>query len=263
MKTNASGNETKFKPSSSMDPRSFVGQSFLDDLEYREPFDLVDACLRESERKLDSGLDEWNPDNLKYNEIYGLPKVLMANIERLICGTSFSEETAIVALIRHSYERQRYNCRLKRWWEAIREAVINKDQEFERPQHSNIIYNFVSEYRISIPDFGSGKKSRKFRMPEQLHARLSKTSKLLGYSTSEYCQLLIMRSLSECEKIQFKEEIRNEVIELHRSLEERIRIIVAYFKALRITPCEKLRAALSEVDVDDYCGGSTEEKYTH
>lgn len=89
-------------------------------------------------------------------------------------------------------------------------------------------------------------------MPAILHARVAKAAESLGYSLSEYCQYLIMRSLSECEGVTFRDQMRETVLECHRSLEERIRVTLALFMAYRITPCKRLQEALAEVDLNDY-----------
>lgn len=245
---------SRFKAVSMDDPKLFIAPSFMDDLEYTHPFDLLTACDKEINRKTESGLEEWRPDNLKQTEMYRVSNAILSNVERLISGSSYSEEQALSALIRHSFERQNYHCRLKRWWIAIREGVINRDQQFERSQHFSIIYKYVSEHKMNLPNFGTGTRHKKFRIPEDLLGRTGKTAKMLGYSGSEYSHSLIMRSLSECERVEYKDEMRAAVIESHRALEQRIRIIVAHFQALRIVPCEKLKAALADLDLNDYQG---------
>lgn len=243
---------SKFTVANPTDPKSFIGPSFISDLEFNRPFDVLSACEREENRKTNEGESEWDQKNLTHNEMYSVPEILLLNVERLVSGTSYSEEQAIVSLIRHAFEDQCRSCRLKRWWEAIRIAVIHRDQQFVRPQHAATIYKYVSNYKMVLPDFGVGKKSRKFRMPKGLHARISGAAKSLGMSVSEYSKYLLMRALRECEGVQFGDEMATAVLEANRSLEERIRIIIAHFHALRIEPCERLRDAIREVDLYDY-----------
>lgn len=254
-------------------PESFASDSFLDDLSFSKPLDLVEACYVEimlrnpgkrgygynsaAERLHHLKLAEDSAAELVQTEMYSMPRIFMANIERLLSdarltGDSISDEIAISALIRHSFENQNYSCRLKRWWVDIRQAIMNREQSFESPRQFNKLYAFISEYKSPVPDFGGGRKNRKFRIRENLLRSVSKVAQQLGFSVSEYCQRLIMRSLSECEGIEFADEIRQAVIEDHKALEERIRLIVANIKALRIKPCERLAEAINEVNLDDY-----------
>lgn len=244
--------QRQFLPANPHDPRSYVGSSFLDDLDYDEPFDLLAACDREDKRTKKDGEREWDKKNTSHCELYGVPEVFLANIESLLGKSSYSREMAITALIRHTFERQERDCRLKRWWIGIRSGIMSIEQEFNRPQHYLMIYKYISEHKLRIPDFGSSKRPRKLKMPEGLNARVSKVAGQLGYSFSEYCQYLIMWGLSECEGVKFRDEMRDTVVGIHTGLEERIRIIVAHLKALRIKPCEDLREALDEVDLEDY-----------
>lgn len=245
--------KSRFKVANLSDPLSYIGASFLDDLEYREPFDLLSACATEEERTLPNTLEsEWKKENVTHNEVYSVPRVMISNVELLLQGTTYSREVALASLIRHSLYKQERHCRLRRWWVSIRTGIINREQTFPRKQHFNMIYDMISSHRLDIPDFGSGRRTMKFRIPSTLQARMSKVSDQFGYSISQYSQYLIMRSLSECEGVQFKDEMRAQVIEIHTALEERIRLIVANIQALRIIPCKDLEVALSEVNLEDY-----------
>lgn len=244
--------QRQFLPANPHDPRSYVGSSFLDDLDYDEPFDLLAACDREEKRTNKEGESEWKKENTTHCEMHGFPQALGANIESLLGPANYSQEKAIAALIRYTFERQERNCRLKRWWIGIRAGVLSTEQTFEREQHYLMIHAFITEHKLRIPDFGSARKGRKFKMPESLQKRIQKTASQLGYSFSEYCQYLLLWALSECEGVKFRGEMRERVLEIHTGLEERIRIIVAHFKALRISPCDSLKEALREVDLEDY-----------
>lgn len=252
--------QSRFKVANTSDPLSYIGASFLDDLEYREPFDLLSACAIEEERTLPNTLEsEWKKEHLTHNELYHAPKLFTSNIELLLGSSTYTKEVAISSLVRHSLWSQERHCRLRRWWVSIRTGAINREQKFPREQHFNTIYSMISSNSISIPDFGSGRRGMKFRLPSTLQARVSKVADQFGYSFSQYTQYLIMRSLSECEGIPFQSEMRGQVIEIHTALEERIRMVVAIMRALRIVPCKDLEVALNEVNLDDYL----EEQVTH
>lgn len=215
----------------------------LSDIDFEEPFDLITACNDEAKSWPDSKED----GAIKWAEIGKMSTVLLSNIESLTANHSFSEQVAICALVRHSFDHDNTHCRLKEWWVAIRQAVINSEQSFENAEDKDDIYEYITSFAPVVPNFGRRTKSRKFRMPAQLHAQVSRIANELGLNFSEYCQRLIMRSLSECESADHREEIRAEVEKFYRALERRIRVVIAIMLALRVEPCERLKQAIEEV----------------
>jgi hypothetical protein len=187
--------------------------------------------------------------SLTYQSLYNFPEYILAEIDRLIAGTRYTREEAMMALLDKGIEHLD-SVKDKRIWADLRETAKGRRQPYRDAEDFDQIVRLTEDFRFSIPDLHTRcKRQYNMRLTHDSKSQLAGLATKLGVSQSVLGQLLILDGLSTEEGLIHSDDIRGTVDDFYRKLKKRVRQLVCYLKGMDIDLSEDLQQLFKEHDL--------------